>query len=92
MARLANGPPCKCQDPMWVLACVLAAPLPTKFLDGGLGEQWNMTQSPKPCNNMGKSEEGPGSWLHISSARAIAAMWGVNQSTEDVSPIHRPVQ
>uniref|UniRef100_A0A5F9D7Y6 Uncharacterized protein n=1 Tax=Oryctolagus cuniculus TaxID=9986 RepID=A0A5F9D7Y6_RABIT len=43
-----------------------------------------------PCTYMKDPEETPGSWLWISPAPAIAAIWEVNQQMEDLPPTLPP--
>ena len=44
-----------------------------------------MAQVLGPCTRMGDQEEASGSWLQISTALAVAVIWGVNQWKEDLS-------
>uniref|UniRef100_G1T2N0 PWWP domain-containing protein n=1 Tax=Oryctolagus cuniculus TaxID=9986 RepID=G1T2N0_RABIT len=44
---------------------------------------WKMAQYLGCCTHVGDPEEAPGSWLWITPALALDAIWGVNQWMED---------
>lgn len=60
--------------------CVPDAPLPIQLPTGRAVEDSLGPWDPVPC-----VEEAPGSWCQIGSAPTIAATWGVNQHTADLS-------
>ena len=50
----------------------------------GFGKQLRMAKILEPCTHMGDLEETPCSWLWISTAPAIAAIWELNQQMDDL--------
>ena len=84
MAHLVNPPPAALATHMGAGSspgCSSSSPA----LCCGPGGQWRMAQVLGPCICVGDQQEAPGSWLRISAAPAVAAIWGVNQWKGDLS-------
>nr|XP_051708725.1 cyclin-dependent kinase 14 isoform X2 [Oryctolagus cuniculus] len=73
------------QDQLERIFLVLAAPLPIQLSAVAWESSGRWPKCLGPCTRMGDPEEAPGSWLWISTAPAIAAIWGVIQRMEDLS-------
>ena len=65
-----------------MLVYILAVPLSIQLPACGLESSQGRPKALGPCTRMGDLEEAPGSWLQISSALAIVAIWGVNKRME----------
>ena len=73
------------RHPIWAPVLVPAAPLPIQLSAVAWESSGRWPKSLGPCTRVGDLEEAPGSWLWIGAAPAIAAIWEVNQRTEDLS-------
>ena len=73
------------QDPIWAPGLIPTAPLPIQFPACGLGKQSRTAQSLGTLHPHERPQGASGSWLWIGSAPAVAAAWGVNHRTEDLS-------